>query len=106
MRISDAIEGAAGLIEAHGHWKGDRPFRGNGGHCVMTSVATATAYDSLDFMDRCVGVIQRAVCWPSAAQWSDTTDTPTVISTLRAIAAIERAREARLLPVVREQVTA
>ncbi len=114
MSTSRIIEEVATLLETRGHYQGPAqcvPY--SGPLCVLNALgairkALGGRYEfSPSAAELAIG---RGIgsSWERIPDWSDTTDTPTVISTLRAIAAIERAREARLLPVVRarERVTA
>ncbi len=106
MKTSEVLDKAAELIEREGHWRGDWNV-GHRGYCAITAMTTA-AHRSAGFeintyralYKPAESVLRRAIGGGYIPKWSDNTPTAEVIAMLRAVAMTERAREARMMPVV------
>lgn len=107
MKTSAILEGAADGIDKYGWWDGQGPREGR--QCaVIAMCATSIYYESAKVaLGRALGLEPYGI-----PRWNDSQSAEIVTSTLRACAAVERARERteippRMLPVViREAVHA
>ncbi len=99
---SEILERGAALIERDGHWKGEQDcpqdLRGSR-NCIMTALCVVTNHQFFVGRDAALSAL-RGLVGEFIAMYSDNTPTDEVIAAMRAVAATERAREARLMPVV------
>lgn len=101
MKTSEILERAADHIVAHGWWNGGDSSL-PGAQCASNAICKYIGPGSYTDAHRALVAAIGGYCVRDIFRWNDAPERTKeeVVAMLRAVAATERAREARLLPVV------
>lgn len=90
--VADVLNAAADYMEKHGKCEGETQDEA-GRVCAIGAIDTVTRDESFALFSYGVDALDVFLDGPWVADWSDDHDQATVISTMRACAAVERAKQ-------------